>query len=146
MLKVIELLFDALNIAAPIFPELLFFCTALREAIDGVGGIRIHRIDVRVVRMMGVETIGEQEVNRTRAINRLSSSGSGRRFRNVDDYGDRNNRTDKYGDCVSDGCSHGGWLMESVAVYGESRPMLSFSRKRENGGSCRGVQANDTGY
>src|SRR6266536_1973012 len=131
MLKVIELLFDALNIAAPIFPELLFFCTALREAIDGVGGIRIHRIDVRVVRMMGVETIGEQEVNRTRAIIRLSSSGSGRRFRNVDDYGDRNNRTDKYGDCVSDGCSHGGWLMEKAECMKHSAQLPSISCKQK---------------
>src|SRR5438270_12310977 len=50
MLQVLELLIDAPNVAAPVFPELLFFSAALRETIDRIRGVRIQRIDVRIVR------------------------------------------------------------------------------------------------
>src|SRR6266404_3814232 len=129
-LEVIELLLDAPNVAAPVLPELFFFRAALREAVDGIGRIRIHRIDVRIVRMMRIETIGEQEVDRVRAIIGFSVRGRARWPRDMCEYGGRNYRAGKDGNCVSDSRSHKGGLPESVEVYGVSRRMLSFSQTR----------------
>ena len=52
--------------------QLLFFRAALREAVDRIGSIGIRRVDVRIVRMMRIETIGEQEIDRARSIVRFT--------------------------------------------------------------------------
>src|SRR5207253_9933529 len=80
--------------------------------------------------MMRIETIGEQEVDRTRAIIRFALRRSGGGLRNMGENGDRNYRADKYCNCVSDSRSHKGGLLKSVEVYGVSRRMLSFSETR----------------
>src|SRR6266404_7970131 len=118
-LQVIELLDNALNVATPVFPELLFLCATLRETIDGVGGIRIHRIHVWIVRVLRIETIGEQEVDRSRAIIRSSLRGSGGGLRRVREYGDRKYRANKYCNCVSDSRSHKGgcWKASKSMEY-----------------------------
>src|SRR5215469_5656377 len=62
-MNVIELLLKSSEIAAPVFPELLFLHASLRETIDGVGCIRIERIDIWIVGLVRVKAIGQQEVD-----------------------------------------------------------------------------------
>ena len=65
--------------------------------------------------MVRIETVGGQEIDRSRAIIRFSLRGTGCCLREMGECDDRNYRADKYRDCVSDSRSHRG-VVEGRAV------------------------------
>jgi hypothetical protein len=93
------------------------------------------RIDVGIVRMMRIEPIREQEVDRARAVIRFTLRRSSRGVRRVGECGERKYRAGKYRNCVSDSRSHWAGLVESAgSVWSIAPNAIDFAhlKKRES--------------
>ncbi len=80
ILQIVKLLSQTEYVSTPVTAPLLFLGANLDEAIHGIGGIRIFRIDIGTVGSVRVEAIGQKEIDRARSII-FDAFGVGRRCR-----------------------------------------------------------------
>src|ERR1700751_546463 len=56
------------SLTAPVFAEFFVRVAVAREAVDGIGCVREQRIDIRIVRLVRVKTVGQKEVDGPRPV------------------------------------------------------------------------------